>query len=150
MMTSTKPYFLRALYEWCCDNGQTPYLVAWVNEQTKVPLQYVRDEQIVLNIGMNAVQNLLIDNEWVNFSARFNGVAQDIWIPVGHVASLFAKESGEGMGFEIEPLEVQQPEEKRAKSVQKTVSKSSAESDNRESSGDKPKKKILKFGQNAE
>ena len=73
MATSTKPYLLRALYEWCLDNNQTPHIVAWVNEHTRVPMQYVRDNEIVLNIGPTASHNLNIDNEWVNFSARFSG-----------------------------------------------------------------------------
>jgi stringent starvation protein B len=106
MTTSTKPYLLRALYEWCTDNGQTPHLVVWVNEHTRVPMQYVRDNEIVLNIGPSASHNLNIDNDWISFSARFGGVAHDIWIPVGYVISIFSRESGEGMGFEVEPYEV--------------------------------------------
>lgn len=101
--TSTKPYLIRALYEWCLDNGNTPYIAVWVNEHTRVPAQYVRDDQIVLSISPTATKDLFIDNEWVNFHARFGGVSQEIWIPVGHVISLFAKETGEGMGFEVEP-----------------------------------------------
>lgn len=102
---STKPYLLRALYEWCVDSGHTPHIVAWVNEQTQVPMQYVRDNEIVLNIGPAAANQLTIDNEWVHFAARFAGVSHDIWIPVGHVTSIFARETGEGMGFEVEPFE---------------------------------------------
>lgn len=101
---STKPYILRALYEWALDSGYTPHIVAWVNDKTQVPLQYVRDNEIVLNIGAVAAHNLNIDNEWVSFAARFNGISHDIWIPVGHIISLFARETGEGMGFELEPL----------------------------------------------
>ena len=71
MTTSTKPYLLRALYEWCTDNGQTPHLVVWVNEHTRVPMQYVRDNEIVLNIGPTASHNLNIDNDWISFSARY-------------------------------------------------------------------------------
>ena len=97
MSSSTKPYLLRALYEWCVDNDQTPHIVAWVNEQTRVPMQYVRDNEIVLNIGPSASHNLIIDNEWVSFSARFGGVSHEVWIPIGHVISLFARESGEGI-----------------------------------------------------
>ena len=88
MSSSTKPYLLRALYEWCVDNDQTPHIVAWVNEQTRVPMQYVRDNEIVLNIGPSASHNLIIDNEWVSFSARFGGVSHEVWIPIGHVISL--------------------------------------------------------------
>lgn len=103
MTASTKPYLIRALYEWCMDHDQTPHIVAWVNEHTRVPMQYVRENEIVLNIGQTASHNLNIDNEWINFSARFGGVAHDIWIPVGHIVSIFGRESGEGMGFEVEP-----------------------------------------------
>ncbi|MDO4433332.1 MAG: ClpXP protease specificity-enhancing factor [Alysiella sp.] len=102
MSLSTKPYFVRALYEWCADNGYTPFLAVWVNEHTRVPRQFVQDNQIVLNIGMNAVKDLVMDNEWITFSARFGGVAQDVMIPIGHVVGLFARETGEGMGFEAE------------------------------------------------
>ena len=102
MSHSTKPYLIRALYDWCTDHQQTPHIVAWVNEHTRVPMQYVRDNEIVLNIGPNAVHNLSIDNEWINFSARFGGVPHEIWVPIGHVLSIFARESGEGMGFEVE------------------------------------------------
>ena len=103
MTTSTKPYLVRALYDWCVDNGFTPHIAVWVNNYTQVPRQFVQDEQIVLNIGPTACKGLTIDNEWVHFEARFGGKAEDIWIPVGHVVSLFARESGEGMGFEVAP-----------------------------------------------
>ena len=103
MSTPTKPYLLRALYEWCIDNGYTPHLVAWVNEHTRVPMQFVHDNEIVLNISPTASHNLVNDNDWVHFSARFGGVAHEVWIPVGHVAALFARENNEGMGFEVIP-----------------------------------------------
>lgn len=109
--TSTKPYLVRALYEWCGDNAYTPHLVVWVNQHTRVPRQYVQNEQIVLNIGMNAVKELFIDNEWIRFNARFDGVAQEIWVPMGHVLGIMARETGEGMGFEVEPW---QPESQNA------------------------------------
>ena len=86
----------------CC--GASIIIVAWVNENTQVPLQYVRDNEIVLNIGATAAHNLTIDDKWVHFAARFNGISHDIWIPVGHVSSIFARETGEGMGFDVEPL----------------------------------------------
>lgn len=94
-----QPYFLRALYEWCVDCGYTPHIMVRVDGQAKVPVAYVKDGQIVLNIGPNAVRNLLIDNEWVSFSARFGGVAQDILVPVANVLSIYARETGEGMAF---------------------------------------------------
>ncbi|UOO90722.1 ClpXP protease specificity-enhancing factor [Vitreoscilla massiliensis] len=105
MTTSTKPYLVRALYEWCVDNGLTPHIAVWVNNYTQVPRQFVQDEQIVLNIGPTACKDLTIDNEWVHFEARFGGKAEDIWIPVGHVVSIFARENSSGMGFEVEAYE---------------------------------------------
>ena len=100
--TSTKPYILRALYEWASDNGYTPYIAVWVDEHTTVPRQYVKNNEIVLNIGQSASHNLNIDNQWLSFSARFAGVAHDVWVPVGNVLSIFARETGQGMGFELE------------------------------------------------
>lgn len=100
--TSTKPYLLRALYEWCSDNDYTPYIQAWVNDHTRVPRQHVQNEHIILNIGFRAIKNLLIDNEWITFQARFNGEVQNIEVPVGHVRAIFTKETGEGMKFEVE------------------------------------------------
>ena len=95
----TKPYFLRALYQWCCDNNYTPYLVVNVDEHTRVPPEFVRDGEIVLNISPNATKGLTIENDWVFFSARFGGQSRDLAIPVERVVTLFAKETGEGMSF---------------------------------------------------
>ena len=103
MSSSTKPYMIRALHQWCGDNGYTPYVVVWVNERTDVPLEYVKNNEIVLNIAEGATKNLRIDNDWLSFSARFGGVSRDIWVPIGNVMSIFARETGEGMGFEVEP-----------------------------------------------
>ena len=94
-----QPYFLRALYEWCVDSGYTPHITVRVDGGARVPVAYVKDGQIVLNIGPNAVRNLLIDNVWVSFSARFGGVAQDIQVPVANVIAIYARETGEGMAF---------------------------------------------------
>ncbi|MGF6147381.1 Stringent starvation protein B [Kingella potus] len=142
MNSSTKPYLLRALYEWCNDNGHTAHISAWVNGHTRVPMQYVRDSEIILNIGPNAARNLTIDNEWVNFSARFSGVAHDIWIPVGHISGIFARETGEGMGFEVEPYE---PDE-NSKSDSKTAGHKPSENtaDTAPPAGG-TRKKVLKF-----
>lgn len=94
-----QPYLLRALYEWCVDSGYTPYISVQVDARTRVPAAYVRDGQIVLNIGPNAARNLRMDNEWVSFSARFGGVAHDILIPTRNVVAIYARETGEGMVF---------------------------------------------------
>ncbi|WP_035057897.1 ClpXP protease specificity-enhancing factor [Andreprevotia chitinilytica] len=99
---STKPYLIRALHEWCSDHGFTPYLVVSVRGKMQVPMEYVKNGEIVLNISYNATRNLSLGNDFISFSARFNGVSRDITIPVGAVVSIFSRENGEGMGFEYE------------------------------------------------
>ncbi|KAF0814625.1 Stringent starvation protein B [Andreprevotia sp. IGB-42] len=99
---STKPYLIRALHEWCSDHGFTPYLVVSVRGKMQVPMEYVKNGEIVLNISYNATRNLSLGNDYISFSARFNGVSRDINLPVGAVVSIFSRENGEGMGFEYE------------------------------------------------
>jgi stringent starvation protein B len=99
--TSTKPYMIRALYEWCCDNGYTPYLAVAVDEHTVVPRQHVKGGEIVLNVSPMATSRLSLGNELVEFQARFSGVAQQISIPVGNVSAIYARETGQGMAFEV-------------------------------------------------
>jgi stringent starvation protein B len=96
---SAKPYLVRALCEWCADNGLTPYLAVKVNGQTRVPQAYVRNGEIVLNISANATRKLKIDNEWVSFNARFGGASQEVSVPMSAVAGIFAKETGYGFAF---------------------------------------------------
>lgn len=104
MTVSTRPYLLRAIHQWCTDQGQTPYMVVWVDENVQVPMEYVKNNEIVLNVAYSATQNLQLDNDWISFAARFGGVSREIWVPVGNVLSIFSRESGEGMGFELEAL----------------------------------------------
>ena len=99
--TPTTPYLIRAIYEWCCDNGETPYVAVRVDAETRVPMQHVKDGEIVLNIGADATRNLKIDNDAIRFSARFSGVSQEILIPVGAVKGVFSKESGQGLAFQL-------------------------------------------------
>lgn len=96
---STKPYLMRAIYEWCADSGLTPYLAVAVDKNCQVPMEFVKDGEIVLNIGAGATPNLTIDNEWVSFNARFSGVAREIFVPVGAVIGIYAKENGQGLFF---------------------------------------------------
>lgn len=100
--TSTKPYLLRAIYEWCVDSGFTPYVSVVVDAQTRVPMEYVRDGEIVLNIGPLATSHLLMGNELIECTARFSGVARELLIPVAAVSAIYARENGHGMSFEIE------------------------------------------------
>jgi stringent starvation protein B len=107
-LPSTKPYLLRALHEWCCDNGFTPYLAVVVDARARVPMEFVRDGQIVLNVSYDATNRLQIGNDLIEFQARFGGVARDISVPIGNVAAIYARENGAGMAFEPE-LEVAMP-----------------------------------------
>jgi stringent starvation protein B len=99
--TSTRPYLLRALYEWCADNSLTPYIAAYVDDTVKVPREYVKNNEIVLNVSMDATSNLKIDNEFVRFKARFGGVAREIVVPMDHVIAIYARENGQGMAFPV-------------------------------------------------
>lgn len=101
-LPSTKPYLIRAIYEWCTDHGFTPYIAVAVDDRTLVPREYVRDDQIVLNISADATTHLNLGNELINFAARFGGVARDLSIPVGNVVAIYARENGAGMAFEVE------------------------------------------------
>ena len=103
--TSTKPYLIRALHEWCTDNGYTPYITVQVDEHTMVPVAHVRDGQITLNVGTLATNRLVLGNEFIEFQARFSGVTENVYVPVGAVSAIYARETGAGMGFEVQPYE---------------------------------------------
>lgn len=97
---SAKPYLVRALYEWCVEQGYTPYLAVRVNGKTRVPAAFVKNGEIVLNVGPLATHQLKMDNDWVLFNARFNGASQEVAVPFSAVIGIFAKETGYGMGFQ--------------------------------------------------
>jgi len=97
---STKPYLIRAIYEWCVDQGFTPYVAVQVDAQTKVPMEFVKDGQIVLNVSYTATRHLKIGNDFINFSARFNGSSRELEVPIHAVIGVFAKENGQGMFFQ--------------------------------------------------
>jgi stringent starvation protein B len=98
---SAKPYLIRAICEWCADNGLTPYLAVKVNAQTRVPTAYVKNGEIVLNISSGATRKLTIDNARVQFTARFNGVSQEVSVPTAAISGIFAKETGYGFAFAV-------------------------------------------------
>lgn len=100
-LPSTKPYLLRAIWEWCCDNRFTPYIAVVVDERTRVPREFVRDGQIVLNIGAEATNKLQMGNDFIEFQARFGGVARELSVPIEQVAAIYARENGAGMAFEV-------------------------------------------------
>lgn len=105
----TTAYLVRAIYEWCQDNELTPHLLVKVDANTRVPMAFVKQGEIVLNINFTAVKDLHIDNEAVSFSARFNGVAQTIYVPMHRVAGIFARENSQGMFFEVMDGDVPTP-----------------------------------------
>ena len=99
---STKPYLIRAIWEWCVDQGYTPYLATLVDSRTRVPPGYAKDGQIVLNLGPDATHQLSMENEFISFQARFNGVTHSLLVPVANVVAIYARENGQGMAFEPE------------------------------------------------
>lgn len=96
---STKPYLLRAIHEWCSDNGYTPYMAVSVDHTVEVPMAFVNDGQIVLNVSYGATQGLQMANDMISFKGRFSGQVQDIFVPVGRVLAIYARENGQGMAF---------------------------------------------------
>ena len=108
--TSAKAYLLRAIHEWCVDNGYTPYITVVVDPRTVVPMEYVRDGEIVLNVGPVAANHLKMGNEIIEFSARFSGTIREILVPVSAVAAIYARENGQGMSFELEDAGGDQPD----------------------------------------
>jgi stringent starvation protein B len=99
--SSQKPYLIRAIYEWCVDNSFTPYIAVTVDADTRVPMEYVRNGEIVLNVGPLAANRLRIGNDFIDFAARFGGVTKDILVPIVAVAAIYARENGLGMSFEV-------------------------------------------------
>jgi stringent starvation protein B len=102
--TSTKPFLLRALYEWCTENGYTPHIAVRVDNRTRVPTQFVRDGEIVLNISFDATTGLQMRNDWIEFNARFGGKSYKIEVPVNNVLAIYARENGQGMAFPAEDI----------------------------------------------
>ncbi len=99
--TSTRPYLIRALHDWCTDNGFTPYLAVFVDKTVQVPREYVKNNEIVLNVSFDATSQLQLGNEFIEFKARFGGVAREIAVPVDHVIAIYARENGQGMAFPV-------------------------------------------------
>jgi stringent starvation protein B len=99
--SSTRPYLIRALHDWCTDNGFTPYLAVHVSAGVQVPMEYVKNNEIVLNVGFEATSGLQLGNEFIEFKARFGGVSREIVVPVDHVVAIYARENGQGMAFPV-------------------------------------------------
>lgn len=97
--TSTRPYLIRALYEWCTDNGLTPYVAVSVDDSVQVPREYVKNNEIVLNISFDATSSLKLGNDFIEFKARFAGSSRDIMVPMERIIAIYARENGQGMAF---------------------------------------------------
>ena len=97
--TSTRPYLLRALHDWCTDNGFTPYVAVHVGAGVQVPMEYVKNNEIVLNVSFEATSGMKLGNQFIEFKARFGGVTREIQVPVDHVVAIYARENGQGMAF---------------------------------------------------
>jgi stringent starvation protein B len=110
--TSTRPYLIRALYDWCTDNGFTPYVAVLVDDTVQVPREYVKNGEIVLNISFEATSALKLGNDFIEFKARFAGVGREIMVPVNRVIAIYARENGQGMAF---PVPVPSAEDDAAK-----------------------------------
>ena len=115
--SSTRPYLIRALYEWCSDNGYTPYVAVLADETVQVPREYVKNGEIVLNISFDATSSLKLGNEFIEFKARFAGTAREIVVPISRVMAIYARENGQGMAFPVsdeEPVSQAVPPSSRA------------------------------------
>ena len=120
-ITPTRPYMVRALYQWIEDNALTPYLMVDATaENVQIPTEHVQDGRIVLNIASRATGNMSMENDYIHFSARFGGVSQDIWVPLTAVLGIYAKENSQGMFFDPNEYDNYQPEEGSIAAVKKS------------------------------
>ena len=102
MVLSTKPYLIRSIYDWCTDSKFTPYIVAKIISGVKVPENHIKSKEIVLNLSLESTNKLIFDNDFISFSARFNGKNQDIFLPMESISGIYSKENGEGLFFEVD------------------------------------------------
>jgi stringent starvation protein B len=108
-LPSTRPYLIRALYEWCSENGFTPYVAVKVDGSVQVPREYVQGGEIVLNVSMDATSALKLGNDFIEFKARFGGKSRDIMVPISRVMAIYARENGQGMAFPVGDVDVSAP-----------------------------------------
>ena len=108
---SNKPYLIRALHQWCTDFGFTPFIAVFVDDQVEVPMEFVKNDEIVLNLSLEACHQLNLDNDWISFQARFGGVPRKIMVPVSHVLAIYARENGQGMSFPFDSSQANKSKE---------------------------------------
>ena len=104
---SNKPYLIRALHQWCTDFGFTPFIAVFVDSRVEVPMEFVKNDEIVLNLSVEACHQLQMENDWISFQARFGGIPRKIMVPVSHVLAIYARENGQGMSFPFDPAKIQ-------------------------------------------
>ena len=102
---SNKPYLIRALHQWCTDFGFTPFIAVFVDARVEVPMEFVKNDEIVLNLSLEACHQLQMENDWISFQARFGGIPRKIMVPVSHVLAIYARENGQGMSFPFDPAQ---------------------------------------------
>ena len=101
---STRPYLIRALHQWCSDFGFTPFITVFVDQQVEVPIEFVKNDEIVLNLSNEACHELQLENDGISFQARFSGVSKKVFVPISHVLAIYARENGQGMSFPFEAI----------------------------------------------
>ena len=102
-LPSNKPYLIRALHQWCTDFGFTPFIVVFVDSRVEVPMEFVKNDEIILNLSLEACHQLQMENDWISFQARFGGIPRKIMVPVSHVLAIYARDNGQGMSFPFDP-----------------------------------------------
>ncbi len=105
---SNKPYLIRALHQWCSDNGFAPFIAVFVDSTVEVPMEFVKNDEIVLNLSIEACHQLQIENDYISFQARFGGVPRKILVPITHVLAIYARENGQGMSFPFDSSTIQE------------------------------------------
>jgi stringent starvation protein B len=140
--SSTRPYLLRALHEWCTDNGYTPYVAVLVDDTVQVPQEYVKNGEIVLNVSYDATSGMKLGNEFIEFKARFAGTAREIIVPVNRVLAIYARENGQGMAFPMPVANAQasaeSPSKTQTPTPRKTLSSVEPSSSERKPTDDEP------------
>ena len=114
---SNKPYLIRALHQWCTDFGFTPFMAVFVDSSVEVPMEFVKNDEIVLNLSLEACHKLQMENDWISFQARFGGVPRKILVPVSHVLAIYARENGQGMSFPFDATQAAEQNKHEAPEV---------------------------------
>ena len=125
---SNKPYLIRALHQWCSDNGFAPFIAVFVDSTVEVPIEFVKNDEIVLNLSIEACHQLQIENDYISFQARFGGVPRKILVPITHVLAIYARENGQGMSFPFDSSSIEEqipekPEPSETKSAKQSFLK---------------------------